>query len=150
MIGQAVGGQCGGSSFQGGHRGDEAGVLNCGIRKAHDPDMAAGTDLVRSAARRLSDDINKRIHADLQVGERLSRHAAGAVEDEHNVGRIAYDIGCRRNANGHIQSAVAGNGGNTADRFTGTDNAHIFQYLFYFDLSISALYQYIPNTSICT
>ena len=38
----------------------------------------------------------------------------------------------------------------TADRFTGTDNAHIFQYLFYFDLSISALYQYIPNTSICT
>ena len=65
---------------------DELRVRDGVLREADNADPAAGADAaVLTRIRRLVDDVDEGFRAELQVGKRRPRHAAGAVEDEDDV-----------------------------------------------------------------
>ena len=124
MVGGAAGGQRVHRSLQVGHRGDELGVLGGRLGKADHADAAAGADVaVLAAVGGLVDDVDKGLGAVFQVGQGAARHAAGAVQDEDDVGGVAGDIGLGCERQRHLESAAAFDAVD-ADFFVRAGDAH--------------------------
>ena len=96
--------------LQGGHRGDELGVLDGRVRKADDADPAAGANgAVLHAVGGLVNDVNKRLGAKLQVGQGAARHAPRPVQHQDDVRGVAANIRRSGERQGNLQRAGAVN-----------------------------------------
>ena len=123
MVGGAAGGQRVHRGLQVGHRGDELGVLGGRLGKADYADAAAGANLPCPAAGGLVDDVDEGIRAGLEIGKGAARHAAGAVQDEDDVGGVAGDIGLGCERQRYLESAAAFDAVD-ADFFVRAGDAH--------------------------
>ena len=83
-------------AFQIGNTGNELRVLHGGAGKADNGDAAAAADLpVLRAVCGGVDDVDKFVRAAFEAGKRIPGHAAGAVENQHDVSGVACDVRLR-------------------------------------------------------
>lgn len=123
MIGGAPCGQRIHRRFEVCNGGDEPRVLHRRIREADDPNAAAADDLtVLGAVGGLVDDVDEHFGGLLQTGQTL-RHAAGAVQDQHDVRGIRGDVWGGGVAWCHGEGAAAGDGGHI-QFFCGACDSH--------------------------
>lgn len=110
MIGQSAGRQILHCSFQILHRRDQLRILCRLVGEADDTDSASAANLaVFAAVCRFINNLDELFRPAFQIGDRTACHALGAIQNQHDVHRIACNIRLSRKGKGDFKCPPAVN-----------------------------------------